>query len=229
MTCPVYIPRAFSPSRLSPAMKNTHYSPSGLAILSRHKLEQEAAAEEPDLRRCLGHNSVLVNTMSKTRRNSDRYRKSFRFCEEDMVASSSMKKEKDQDKGSLIRAQITKTVKAMIVRRRAITATPANTITTDTNINTTTAGRKDTKLVQIPVTNNKTNKNTTTTTTTNNKLNNRTVQFMDNNQRMTPPPAPPSTASPAKNVLSAKSRQCMALVTGRKFWMHSMMVQTSAG
>ena len=226
MTCPLYIPRAFSPSRLSPAMKNTHYSPSGLAILSRHKLEQEAAAEEPDLRRCLGHNSVFANTMSKTRRNSDRYRKSFRLCEEDMEASSGMKKEKDQDKGSLIRAQITKTVKAMMVRRRSMTATPANTTTTDTNINTT-AGRKEAKLVQIPVTDNKTNKNTSTAN--NNKLNTRTVQFKDNNRRMTPPPTPASTPSPAKNVLSAKSRQCMALVTGRKFWMHSMMVQTSAG
>ena len=211
-------------------MKNTHYSPSGLAILSRHKLEQETAADEPDLRRCLGHNSVLANTMSKTRRNSDRYRKSFRLCEEDMDASSSMKKEKDQDKGSLIRAQITKTVKAMMVRRRSII--PANTTTTtDTNINTTTSGRKDTKLVQIPVTENNPNKNTTTTATNknnNNKLNNRTVQFKGDDQRMTPP-TPASTPSPAKNILSAKSRQCMALVTGRKFWMHSMMVQTSAG
>lgn len=206
-------------------MRNTHYSASGLAILSHHKLEQETAAEEPDLRRCLGHNSVLSNTMSKTRKNPDRYRKSFQLREENVAASSpstSMKKDKEQDKGSLIRAQISKTVKAM-VRRRSLTATPANTITTDVNINaTTTAGRKETKLVQIPV-EIKTSKNTTTTT---NRNNNRTVQFKGDNQRMTPAP---STLSPAKNVLSTKSRQCMALVTGRKFWMHSMMVQTSAG
>ena len=204
-------------------MRNTHYSASGLAILSHHKLEQETAAEEPDLRRCLGHNSVLSNTMSKTRKNSDRYRKSFQLREENVAASSpstSMKKDKEQDKGSLIRAQIAKTVKAM-VRRRSLTATPANTITTDININATTAGRKETKLVQIPV-EIKTSKNTTTT----NRNNNRTVQFKGDNQRMTPAP---STPSPAKNVLSTKSRQCMALVTGRKFWMHSMMVQTSAG
>lgn len=143
MACPLPIPnpRASTFSRHSSAMKNTHYSSSGLAILSRHKLEQEAAADEPDLRRCLGHNSVLVNTMSKSRRNSDRYRKSFRICEEDMEASS-MKKEKEQEKGSVIRAQITKTVKAMMVRRRSMPPTSA-TITPDTDINTTTAGRKD--------------------------------------------------------------------------------------
>ena len=234
MACPLPIPnpRVSTFSRHSSAMKNTHYSSSGLAILSRHKLEQEAAADEPDLRRCLGHNSVLVNTMSKSRRNSDRYRKSFRICEEDMEASS-MKKEKEQEKGSVIRAQITKTVKAMMVRRRSMPPTSAS-ITPD--INTTTSGRKDTKLVQIPVTDTKTNKNTTTTATTtttdnnnnNNKLNNRTVRFKGDNERMTTP-APASTASPAKNVLSAKSRHAVALVTGRKFWMTSMMVQTSAG
>lgn len=167
---------------------NTHQSPSKLALLSRHKLQQESAAEEPDLRRCLGHNAVLFKSMSAARRDIIRYPKSSsRFYEDNEV-------NKKEDQGSVIRAQIAKAVRGMIKRRSL--ASPEVTDVTATAI-------------------------TTTTTTT---LNDNVLARIPSNSNST------NTTSTLSNLISSKRRQCVArLVSGRKFWAPSMMVQTSAG
>ncbi|EYE90695.1 uncharacterized protein EURHEDRAFT_417228 [Aspergillus ruber CBS 135680] len=167
-----YIPRL--PSRLSTAAMNTRFnsstfaqSPSKLALLSHHKLQQESSAEEPDLRRCLGHNAVLSKTMTAARRDVSYHRKSSRFSEDNGVDGYISRKE---GQGSVVRAQLAKAVRGWI-RRRSMVDANAKTINT-----TITATAPTTTAAKTPTT-------TTTTTTTPNS--NALARVAANNSRDT--------------------------------------------
>ncbi|BCR87284.1 uncharacterized protein ACHE_31271A [Aspergillus chevalieri] len=205
-----YIPRARP--RLSTTAMNTTFaqSPSKLALLSHHKLQQESSAEEPDLRRCLGHNAVLSKTMTAARRDFSRYRKtssSSRFYEDDGVDGYINRKE---DQGSVVRAQLAKAVRGWI-RRRSMAADANAKITTTTAATT------------VATTPTATKAPTTTTTTPPND--NALARVAANNNRDTG-----NKWSIFSSLVSIKKRQCVArLVPGRKFWAQPVLMQASAG
>lgn len=200
-----YIPRL--PSRLSTAAMNTRFnsstfaqSPSKLALLSHHKLQQESSAEEPDLRRCLGHNAVLSKTMTAARRDVSYHRKSSRFSEDNGVDGYISRKE---GQGSVVRAQLAKAVRGWI-RRRSMVDANAKTINT-----TITATAPTTTAAKTPTT-------TTTTTTTTTPNSNALARVAANNSRDT------------ENKWSTFS-SLKRLVSGRKFWAQPVLMQTTAG
>ncbi|KAE8350340.1 hypothetical protein BDV28DRAFT_43134 [Aspergillus coremiiformis] len=107
-------------TRIPPiARRSASPLPCRMAMLSRDKLQREAAAKNPDLRRCVGHQRLL--------------RRSIEVAHEDMkkaVASFQLEDSDDEDDGiptedfsnspsPMIREQITKAVKAMVKRRAA--------------------------------------------------------------------------------------------------------------
>ncbi|ODM21448.1 hypothetical protein SI65_02292 [Aspergillus cristatus] len=209
-----YIPRLRP--RLSTTAMNTTFpqSPSKLALLSHHKLRQESSAEEPDLRRCLGHNAVLSKTITAARRDVSHYRKtssSSRFYEDDGVDGYINRKE---DQGSVVRAQLAKAVRGWI-RRRSMAA-DANAKTTTTTATTPVAATPT--ATKAPTT-------TTTTTTTTPPNDNELARVAVNNNRDTG-----NKWSLFSSLVSIKKRQCVArLVPGRKFWAQPVLMQASAG
>jgi hypothetical protein len=211
-----YIPRLRP--RLSTTAMNAHsnsstfaQSPSKLALLSHHKLQQESSAEEPDLRRCLGHNAVLSKTMTAARRDVSQYRKtssSSRLYEDDGVDGYINRKEVQ---GSVVRAQLAKAVKGWIRRRSMAADANAKTATTAATPVATTATFIKTS--------------TTTTTTTTPPNDNALARVAANNNRDTG-----NKWSTFSSLVSMKRRQCMArLVPGRRFWVQPVLMQASAG
>lgn len=208
------IPRpTILPRPLQHRLSSVYNNPGKLAMLSHHKLQEEHSAHEPDLRRCLGHNAVLSSTMYAARRDLNRYRKSFRFSEEDGYEKShgggeKRKKYEEDTPVSYVREQIGKALKAMVKRR----ALPATTTTSTTAANNAT------------VTTNISNKNTTTKPE-NKSIRILTTEHTPSNEDHTP--APPRPASPTKNLIAMKGRQCLA--SARNFWAQSLLLQTSVG
>ena len=210
-----YIPRL--PSRLSTAAMNTRFnsstfaqSPSKLALLSHHKLQQESSAEEPDLRRCLGHNAVLSKTMTAARRDVSYHRKSSRFSEDNGVDGYISRKE---DQGSVVRAQLAKDVRGWI-RRRSMAAnangkTTITATTTETKTPTTTTTKTPTTTTKTPTT-------TTATTTATPPNDNALARVAANNSRDT---------GNKWNTFSSLKR----LVSGRRFWAQPVLMQATAG
>lgn len=210
-----YIPRL--PSRLSTTAMNTRLnsstfaqSPSKLALLSHHKLQQESSAEEPDLRRCLGHNAVLSKTMTAARRDVSHSRKSSRFSEVNGVDGYISRKE---DQGSVVRAQLAKAVRGWI-RRRSMAAnangkTTITATTTETKTPTTTTTKTPTTTTKTPTT-------TTATTTATPPNDNALARVAANNSRDT---------GNKWNTFSSLKR----LVSGRRFWAQPVLMQATAG
>lgn len=202
-----YIPRL--PSRLSTTAMNTRLnsstfaqSPSKLALLSHHKLQQESSAEEPDLRRCLGHNAVLSKTMTAARRDVSHHRRSSRFSEDNGVDGYISRKE---DQGSVVRAQLAKAVRGWI-RRRSMA---------DANAKTTTATTTETKTPTTTTTKTP----TTTTTTTTPPNDNALARVAAKNSRDTG-----NKWNTFSSLVSIKR-----LVSGRRFWAQPVLMQATAG
>lgn len=208
---PTILPRPIQHGLSSSIYNN---NPGKLAMLSHHKLQEEHFAHEPDLRRCLGHNAVLSNTMYAARKDFNRYRKSFRFSGEEghergHGGGGKLKKYEEDTPISYVREQIGKAVKAMVKRR----VLPATATTTTTN--------------NATVTTNISNKNNITTTTKpeNNSIRISTTEHTPNDDNHAP--APPRPSSPTKNLIATKGRQCLA--SARNFWAQSLLLQTSVG
>lgn len=177
-------------------------SPSKLALLSHHKLQQESSVEEPDLRRCLGHNAVLSKTMTAARRDVNHSRRPSRFSEINGVDGYISRKE---DQGSVVRAQLAKAVRGWI-RRRSMA--DANAKTTTATTPTTTAAAPTTTATKTPT--------ITAATTTTPPNDNALARVAANNSR---------DASNKWNTFYSLKR----LVSGRRFWAQSVLVQATAG
>lgn len=134
---PIPIPGVFP--RLSTSAKMYSNNPGKLAMLSHRKLEEEYSTEEPDLRRCVGHNAVLSSSMSVAR---DRQKKSSHFTEDnDIDTTYRCTPNKDNSREvSTFRGRVVSALKTVMQRGSPATTT---TITTTTGNGTRTT-TKDT-------------------------------------------------------------------------------------
>ena len=134
---PIPIPIPGVMPRLPTSAKMYSNNPGKLAMLSHRKLEEEYSAEEPNLRRCVGHNAVLSSTMSVAR---DRQKKSYYFTEDNEIDTTYRITPK-QDSNSQVatfRGRVVTAVKAMMQRASPVTTTTAITTTTGSGTTTTT-------------------------------------------------------------------------------------------
>lgn len=138
---PIPIPIPGVCPRLPTSAKMYSNNPGKLAMLSHRKLEEECSAEEPDLRRCVGHNAVLSSTMSVAR---DRQKKSYHFTENNEVDTTYRfaPKQDSDSQVSTFRGRIVQAVKAIMRRGSPATTT---TITTTTGSGSTTTTENTTK------------------------------------------------------------------------------------
>ncbi|KAE8409041.1 hypothetical protein BDV37DRAFT_140048 [Aspergillus pseudonomiae] len=106
-------------SRIPPiARRSASPLPCRMAVLSRDKLEREAAAKSPDLRRCLGHQRLLRRSIEAAQEDARKAMASFQLEESD-DEDEIFGDDEDAPPSPMIREQITKAVKAMIKRRAA--------------------------------------------------------------------------------------------------------------
>lgn len=120
--------------RLQTSAKMYSNNPGKLAMLSHRKLEEEYSTEEPDLRRCVGHNAVLSNSMSVAR---DRQKRSSHFTESNDIDTTyrCTPNEDCNTEVSTFRGRVVAAVKSIMQRGSPATTT---TITTTTGNGTTT-------------------------------------------------------------------------------------------
>ena len=206
---PVPIPIPGIQPRLPTSTAMYTNNPGKLAMLSHSKLQDECAADEPCLRRCVGHNAVLSNTMSAAR---DRYKSSTRFTENDEIDTTYRIKPKKNDESpvSVIRGQIAKAVKAIVPRKDATTTITTSTTGTGTKTTTETAPKKGYGLVRVQA----------------RELHDKVRQNTDD-KKIARNTAHPRTG---KNSIAIKSRQCVSWVfSARKFWVRSVLAQASVG
>ncbi|KAF7128411.1 hypothetical protein CNMCM5793_003141 [Aspergillus hiratsukae] len=118
--------RSLNP-RIPPiARQSVSILPSRIAIISRDKLRKETSAKNPDLRRCVAHNSLLRRSMQEAHHNIRRRMTSVRFGddgdddEDDDDDGQDMPTQSPSESPStIIRNTITAAVKAMAHRRRS--------------------------------------------------------------------------------------------------------------
>lgn len=204
---PISIP-GIRPHLPTPTTMYTN-NPGKLALLSHRKLQHECAADEPNLRRCVGHHAVLSNTISAVR---DQYKRSVRFVEDDEVDTTYRIKSKkgEENSVSVIRGQIAKAVKAIVPRRDTTTTTTTTTTGAGTTTTTETTTKKGYGLVRVQA----------------RELHDQGCQNI-NDKKIIRHPAHPRTG---KSPIATKSRQCVSWISSsRRFWVQTVLAQASAG
>ncbi|OGM50960.1 hypothetical protein ABOM_000509 [Aspergillus bombycis] len=112
------VSRTSTNARIPPiARRSASPLPCRMAVLSRDKLEREAAAKNPDLRRCLGHQRLLRRSIEAAQEDARKAMASFRLEESD--EDEIFEEDFEAPPSPMIREQITKAVKAMVKRRAA--------------------------------------------------------------------------------------------------------------
>jgi hypothetical protein len=107
--------RSLNP-RIPPiARQSVSILPCRIAIISRDKLRKETSTKNPDLRRCVAHNSLLRRSMEEAHHNIRKRMASLRFEDDDDDGPDMP----TQSPSSIIRNTITAAVKAMAHRRRS--------------------------------------------------------------------------------------------------------------
>ncbi|EAW20250.1 uncharacterized protein NFIA_098830 [Aspergillus fischeri NRRL 181] len=111
--------RALNPRIPPMARQNISILPCRIAIISRDKLRKESLAKDPDLRRCVAHNSLLRRSMEEAHHNI-RKRMSSLYFEDDEDDSPVMTSQiPSESPSSIIRSTINAAVKAMARRQRS--------------------------------------------------------------------------------------------------------------
>ncbi|GAQ11864.1 hypothetical protein ALT_9185 [Aspergillus lentulus] len=111
--------RALNP-RIPPiARQSVSILPCRIAIISRDKLRKESLAKNPNLRRCVAHNSLLRRSMEEAHHNI-RKRMSSLYFEDDEDDSPALTSQlSSESPSSSIRSTINAAVKAMARRQRS--------------------------------------------------------------------------------------------------------------
>ncbi|GIJ90573.1 hypothetical protein Asppvi_009531 [Aspergillus pseudoviridinutans] len=114
-----HVSRSLNP-RIPPiARHSVSILPCRIAIISRDKLRKETSAKNPDLRRCVAHNSLLRRSMEETHSNIRKSMTSLRFEDDEDDSPGMITQSPSQSPSSIIRSTINSAVKAMAHRRRS--------------------------------------------------------------------------------------------------------------
>ncbi|RHZ46585.1 uncharacterized protein CDV56_101933 [Aspergillus thermomutatus] len=106
------------------ARQSVSILPCRIAIISRDKLKKEASTKNPDLRRCVAHNSLLRRSMEEAHNNIRNRMAPFRFEDDDDDSPDMTTQSPSESFPSIIRSTITTAVKAMVHRRRSACRRP---------------------------------------------------------------------------------------------------------
>ncbi|GIK07288.1 hypothetical protein Aspvir_002947 [Aspergillus viridinutans] len=90
-----------------------------IAIISRDKLRKEKSAKNPDLRRCVAHNSLLRRSMEEAHHNIRKNIASLRFEDDEDDSPGMITQSPSESPSSVIRCTINMAVKAMARRQRS--------------------------------------------------------------------------------------------------------------
>ncbi|GFG12730.1 hypothetical protein IFM61606_05068 [Aspergillus udagawae] len=93
--------------------------PCRIAIISRDKLRKETLTKNPDLRRCVAHNSLLRRSMDEAHSNIRKSMTSLRFKDDEDDSPGVITQSTSESPSSIIRSTINAAVKAMASRHRS--------------------------------------------------------------------------------------------------------------
>ncbi|GFF41947.1 hypothetical protein IFM51744_04976 [Aspergillus udagawae] len=111
--------RALNP-RIPPiARQSISILPCRIAIISRDKLRKETLTKNPDLRRCVAHNSLLRRSMEESHSNIRKSMTSLRFEDDEDDSPGMFTQSPSDSPSSNIRSTINAAVKAMAHRHRS--------------------------------------------------------------------------------------------------------------